>query len=101
MTSVLEASNLEDFIASAMMSDRAFESHRESTVILGPDGTEVRLDETGGIQEAGLSEHEGFSFDFEHMDIPRRPPWRAGMSAQELDEQERKAFLDWRRSIAK
>ena len=31
---------------------------------------------------------------------PRRPLWTAAMSADELDAQERSAFLAWRRSMA-
>lgn len=101
MTSVLEASNLEDFIASAMMSERAFESHKESTMIIGPDGEEINLDANGEVTTSGVSNSEGPVFDVEHMSVPRRPLWEAGMTAEELDSQERKAFLEWRRSIAK
>ncbi|KAK7324825.1 hypothetical protein VNO77_28696 [Canavalia gladiata] len=33
--------------------------------------------------------------------VPRRPPWSAGMSVEELDENEKQAFLIWRRSLAR
>ncbi|GAB2214834.1 hypothetical protein Droror1_Dr00019198 [Drosera rotundifolia] len=33
--------------------------------------------------------------------VPRRPPWNAAMSVEELDANERQAFLIWRRSLAK
>lgn len=103
MTSVLEASNLDDFIASAMMSERAFESHKENTVVVGPDGIEMSLDENGEINPAGAAKDAGgdVQFDFKHMNVPRRPPWGAGMTAEELDLLERKSFLEWRRGIAK
>ncbi|CBJ27797.1 Lsg1, cytoplasmic GTPase involved in the ribosome assembly [Ectocarpus siliculosus] len=102
MTSVLEASNLDDFISSAMMSERAFESHKENTVVLGPDGLEMSLDENGEIDAAagGGKDPGTDEFDFEHMNIPRRPAWTAGMTAEDLDYQERKSFLEWRRGIA-
>ncbi|KAJ6904709.1 hypothetical protein NC652_022667 [Populus alba x Populus x berolinensis] len=32
--------------------------------------------------------------------VPRRPPWNAGMSVEELDANEKQAFLSWRRSLA-
>ncbi|CAK7332049.1 unnamed protein product [Dovyalis caffra] len=32
--------------------------------------------------------------------VPRRPPWNAGMSVEELDANEKQAFLIWRRSLA-
>ncbi|KHN17987.1 GTPase LSG1-2-like [Glycine soja] len=33
--------------------------------------------------------------------VPRRPPWRAYMSVEELDDNERQAFLIWRRRLAR
>nr|DAD48324.1 TPA_asm: hypothetical protein HUJ06_018261 [Nelumbo nucifera] len=33
--------------------------------------------------------------------VPRRPLWNAGMSVEELDTNERQAFLIWRRSLAR
>lgn len=32
--------------------------------------------------------------------VPRRPPWNSKMSVEELDDNERQAFLAWRRSLA-
>ncbi|KAK7375224.1 hypothetical protein VNO78_35917 [Psophocarpus tetragonolobus] len=33
--------------------------------------------------------------------VPRRPPWNVHMSIEELDDNERQAFLIWRRSLAR
>ncbi|XP_022141967.1 GTPase LSG1-2 [Momordica charantia] len=33
--------------------------------------------------------------------VPRRPPWNARMSPEELDDNERQSFLTWRRSLAR
>lgn len=102
MTSVLEASNLDDFIASAMLSERAFESHKENTVVVGPDGVEMSLDENGEINAALGGKDDGDAeFDFQHMNVPRRPAWGSEMTAEDLDMLERKSFLEWRRGIAK
>ncbi|CAN0178340.1 unnamed protein product, partial [Laminaria digitata] len=101
MTSVLEASNLDDFIASAMLSERAFESHKENTVVVGPDGVEMSLDENGEINAALGGKDDGEAeFDFLHMNVPRRPAWGTEMTAEDLDMLERKSFLEWRRGIA-
>ncbi|KAH7524389.1 hypothetical protein FEM48_Zijuj06G0114100 [Ziziphus jujuba var. spinosa] len=35
------------------------------------------------------------------LQVPRRPPWNAGMSVEELDDNERQSFLMWRRSLAR
>jgi len=32
--------------------------------------------------------------------VPRRPGWKKGMTTQELDRQEKTAFLEWRRGLA-
>jgi large subunit GTPase 1 len=32
--------------------------------------------------------------------VPRRPPWTKSMTPAELDQQEKTAFLDWRRGLA-
>lgn len=102
MTSVLEANDLDDFIASVMMSERVFQSHKESTVVVGPDGVEMTLDEDGGMRVAeGHLDGEGADFDFEHMGVPRRPAWNSEMTAEELDALEKEAFLEWRRGIAR
>nr|XP_043633229.1 GTPase LSG1-2 [Erigeron canadensis] len=35
------------------------------------------------------------------LSVPRRPPWNAKMSVEELDANERRAFLIWRRNLAR
>ncbi|OVA17132.1 GTP binding domain [Macleaya cordata] len=35
------------------------------------------------------------------LQVPRRPPWHPGMSVDELDFNEKQAFLVWRRSLAR
>ena len=36
----------------------------------------------------------------ERLRVPRRPAWIRGMKHEELDQKEKAAFLEWRRSIA-
>ncbi|KAL9413514.1 hypothetical protein AB3S75_042076 [Citrus x aurantiifolia] len=36
-----------------------------------------------------------------NLRVPRRPPWNPSMSVEELDDNERQAFLAWRRSLAR
>jgi large subunit GTPase 1 len=35
------------------------------------------------------------------MRIPRKPKWNKGMDVEELHDLENKAFVDWRRDLAK
>ena len=40
------------------------------------------------------------SFDYEHLKIPRKPYWNRDMTPEDVDRNEKDAFLDWRRNIA-
>jgi hypothetical protein len=35
-----------------------------------------------------------------NLSIIYRPPWTSDMSAEQIDQQERASFLDWRRKLA-
>lgn len=89
MLSKLEADSLEDFIASAAMADREFESERERFVVL--DGTakldERNLEEFGadGIGRGTREARGKDRFDFEGLKVPRRPEWDEGTTKEELD----------------
>jgi large subunit GTPase 1 len=41
-----------------------------------------------------------FQENKQRLRVPRRPPWKKGMSVVELDRQEKNAFLEWRRGLA-
>ncbi|RYG66259.1 hypothetical protein EON64_10170, partial [archaeon] len=40
------------------------------------------------------------NFDFSHLSFPKKPAWRESMTAEEIDKNERTAFLEWRRQLA-
>jgi hypothetical protein len=40
------------------------------------------------------------NFDYEHLKIPRKPAWSRSMTAEQVERNERDAFLEWRREIA-
>jgi large subunit GTPase 1 len=102
--SILEMDSLEDFIASATMADKQFESEREHFVVIDTKGQEFqrqRLEQFGadGLQGSDRN-HNVDRFDFEGLKVPRRPQWDATTTKEELDKMERSSFLDWRRTIA-
>ncbi len=39
-------------------------------------------------------------FDYEHIEVPRKPEWNNKMNREEVDFNERNAFLAWRRKLA-
>jgi large subunit GTPase 1 len=102
LVSVLDASSLEDFIASAMLSERDFESHKAHTVILdGATGEEMHIDaDDRRVESKSKNNDEAHVFSFEQMGVPRRPAWSEGQTAADIDKQEKVAFMEWRREIA-
>jgi large subunit GTPase 1 len=90
--SVLENTAVEDFIAMAQIDEEGFEVKR---VV---DPAELVMDTTGAAHRAQKLTVEGFQ---QHqLVIPRKPKWTFKMSAEEVDTNEKKAFLMWRRTVA-
>jgi large subunit GTPase 1 len=91
LISVLENSGVEDFIAIAEMDDQDFEvqhlNSQEQFLI--------------GEQTSSRFQHLSTdSFRQHQLMIPRKPAWSYSMSAQQIDHNEKQAFLKWRRDIA-
>eukprot|EP00941_MAST-03F_sp_MAST-3F-sp1_P001769 g1769.t1 len=92
LTSILEASTLDDFLQSAVLAGRKFTAVRENVQLIGEDG----FVEGESIEEAGTVA----PLKKTSLKIPRRPAWTAETTAEELDELERSSFLQWRREVA-
>ena len=78
----------------ADLADRDFEGERGSGAVI-----------IGSSQVVGnqLSEEERAAVLEQHadaMNIPRRPAWDRQTTAQQIQEQERDSFLEWRRRLA-
>jgi large subunit GTPase 1 len=73
------------------MEDQEFEVHRPGH----DDPYLVTPSDTFRTQELQLQ-----NFDFSHLTFPKKPFWNKSMSAEEVDRNERNAFLDWRRKLA-
>ena len=86
LRSVTQCDDLEDLMANAMLAGTDFSSKRGEVVLVGSEAN-VRLERVRAPE--GLT-----------VPVPRRPAWRAGQAAEELDQNERAAFLEWRRSMA-
>lgn len=95
LKSQLDSTSLEEFVNSAILSDRDFTARkeREDVILLSSDG----LTQLGGKKKIRMNDYR---FDFEQLNVPRRPNWSREMSPQELDKLERQSFVDWRRSLA-
>lgn len=92
--SVLHTNDLSELLALADLADRDFTAERSQVVVIS----------TGAKAVGGRADGKSLQqLQDEHADvlcIPRRPAWDASTSAEELDSQERAAFLNWRRQLA-
>ena len=91
MKSNLEGNELDDFLESAEMEGNDFEVARvhQNHAFL------VQATTHRSIQTLDFSE-----FTANHLSIPRKPAWTREMTAEEVDRNEKHAFLKWRREIA-
>jgi large subunit GTPase 1 len=91
LKSVLDNSALDDFVGTAVMGDADVEVmrvHKNDSFLIQPT---VHTN----VQTMVLDQ-----YDFEHLRIPRKPAWTREMTSEDLDRNERDAFLEWRREIA-
>jgi len=86
LRSVTQCDDLEELMSNAVLAGTDFTARRGEMLVLG---SEARVE---AVKERAPESVE--------IPIPRRPAWHATQSAGELDEQERLAFLEWRRKLA-
>lgn len=108
--STTEQNSLDDFLAQATLANRDFTAVKETKVMVidsngvteitpgdGPSGVHSGPDAEKRKQLVQLLKEGGFR----HIPIPKRPQWIPGETTkEELEVQENKSFLEWRRGIA-
>lgn len=92
LASFLEASSLDDFLASAVLANREFTAMKENILVL--DNTE------SGPTIVQRRNEPMPEMVFANMKVPRRPQWDASTTGEELNQMEKESFIDWRREIA-
>lgn len=103
--SVLEVTDLDDFLIQAEMANREFASQKEQFVMLDSTAQQA-IDEDEDASAIPWDNHKGptskskTTFAFQELSVPRRPAWDETTTPEELDRRENEAFLDWRRAIA-
>ncbi|EFJ46500.1 hypothetical protein VOLCADRAFT_105489 [Volvox carteri f. nagariensis] len=95
MQSVLDRNDLDELMAMADLADRDFTAERGHAVV-------VSMGVVDPLAEARRQEErmEAEARNAHRLALPRRPPWTADMTPEQLDVQERTAFLSWRRNLA-
>ncbi|CAH2981164.1 unnamed protein product [Chilo suppressalis] len=86
LQSVTAESSLQEFLSTAELAQREFTAEKMNLKYVKsiPDAVEIVTSQP--------------NFD-EPLTVPRRPPWKPGITAEEQQERERESFLDWRRHL--
>ncbi len=92
-TSIIDEGDLASLMRVAAMSNRDFTADKQNTRIIYD---EVKL---GPLVVEDQSTKEALPEHLAKLPIPRRPPWNKAMSKQQVDDNEKEAFLTWRRGF--
>mgnify|MGYP001973447934 CR=1 FL=1 len=102
----MERNDLDEFLAMAELGDRDFTAERRGAVVVSMgDGSDPNADPNGANAEERERERLSRVADAEathrnKLKVPRRPPWTRETPPEVLDQNERRAFLEWRRALA-
>ncbi|KAM2576808.1 hypothetical protein TB2_002544 [Malus domestica] len=97
LESVTEVSDIDAIVEQADEADRLFSlDHPAPNLLIDlRDGNEITPEQGREQKRKEEALHAG------SLRVPRRPAWTPQMSVEELDNNERQAFLTWRRSLAR
>ncbi|KAH7106761.1 P-loop containing nucleoside triphosphate hydrolase protein [Auriculariales sp. MPI-PUGE-AT-0066] len=101
LQSVTQERDLDEFLNTAQLAGTDFTAEKQNVTIVQAPGVRSAVHNQFLLSEeeeqSALRKHEQHK---SALRVPRRPPWKKSMTAQQLDRQERDAFLDWRRNLA-
>ena len=92
--SVVDRTELDDFLITAMMREQKFFTEKQNIVILGAETVEI---EKNQIEMKRLREN---IYEYEAVQLPRRPIWDEHTSPSDLERWELDAFQNWRRNVS-
>ncbi|KAI9107637.1 hypothetical protein K1719_021300 [Acacia pycnantha] len=100
LESVTEVTDIDAIIEQADEAERLFVANQSAPDLpirldISSSTSEMTLEERRDLQKREEALHAG------SLRVPRRPPWSVNMSVEELDANERQAFLTWRRSLVR
>lgn len=97
MRSVTEQSAMDEFLSTAELAGTDFTAEKSNNVkIIHTDQKNPYL-LSAQEERSVLNKHKQHK---QRLSVPRRPKWDSSTTPQQLDRQERDAFLNWRRSLA-
>ncbi|KAF7339623.1 p-loop containing nucleoside triphosphate hydrolase protein [Mycena sanguinolenta] len=100
LKSVTQEGDLDEFLNTAQLAGTDFTAERRNVKIIqqsaGSSQNPYLLSEQE--EKTTLKKHQE---NKKRLRVPRRPEWTKNMTPAELDKQEKTAFLDWRRGLAR
>ena len=98
LKSITERNAMEELLAEVQSTQNDFVVEKQSAVLYDTKSFQNLQEER--LARALESQQELYLTQQNEVDIPRRPDWNKGMSAEELNASEKNAFLNWRRKLA-
>ncbi|XVF69282.1 hypothetical protein PTKIN_Ptkin11bG0068500 [Pterospermum kingtungense] len=100
LESVTEVSDIDAVIEQADEADQLFSiQHPTPNLLINLDTSSTTSNMTPEERIEQQKKEEALYAS--SLRVPRRPPWNSGMSVEELDANEKQAFLVWRRSLTR
>ncbi|KAJ4485937.1 P-loop containing nucleoside triphosphate hydrolase protein [Lentinula aciculospora] len=99
LKSVTQERDLEEFLNTAQLAETDFTAERRNVRVIqqSVDASHNPYLLSEIEEKKTLKKHNE---NKERLRVPRRPPWTKTMTPVELEQQEKAAFLDWRRGLA-
>uniref|UniRef100_UPI00358EF54F large subunit GTPase 1 homolog n=1 Tax=Myxine glutinosa TaxID=7769 RepID=UPI00358EF54F len=94
--SITEQSSMDDFLLTAQLAGADFTAEKLNVKVLST-GVDTGLPSYEETQQILKAQEENKQF----LSVPRRPMWNAEMTAEELAQEERASFLQWRRQLSR
>ncbi|XP_056643111.1 large subunit GTPase 1 homolog [Diorhabda sublineata] len=95
LQSVTEESSFQEFLSTAELAGTDFQAEKLNIKFVNPRSN------VGLLTKEELNEAKDAHKKYKSaLKIPRRPPWDAETTPDELDKNEKETFLEWRRSLA-
>ncbi|CAN6339020.1 unnamed protein product [Urochloa humidicola] len=98
LESVIDVSDIDTVLQRAAEADQLAEAasvSSDSDLVIDLDATGETAEERRWLRKEQEALHAS------SLSVPRRPPWHNQMTVEELDANERRAFLVWRRNLAR
>lgn len=97
LRSVTQERALDEFLSTAELANTDFTAEKMNVKIISNDQFNPYL-LTPEQEAAKRAKHDEFK---QSLTVPRRPPWDSKTTPTELDRNEKEAFLEWRRHLAR